>query len=268
MIKQKKPELLDDQIRSLQWAIGELSKQKQSLDEKVSASRKRDETEEIIQEVNAQRKALDKRISALQEGLEKSSDSGTIQEPHLRDEITGVEGKLEVARERLKVLEQDKYLEELGQNLSGKSPTNPITISSGSNTDAGGLSPALPFESEENRVSELEPVKVKSNRILSDTMNEPTNRLAATEPEANVATDVATDVGTTTAQKPRASISSTGSLVCSEETSQSIHEAAAALDLDAEYVLEKGMQAVLRMIARNGNRMTFPLEVKHIESIS
>ena len=54
MIKQKKPEFLDDQIRSLQWAIGELSKQKQSLDEKVSASRKREETEEIIQEVNAQ----------------------------------------------------------------------------------------------------------------------------------------------------------------------------------------------------------------------
>ena len=261
MIKQKKPEFLDDQIRSLQWAIGELSKQKQSLDEKVSASRKRDETEEIIQEVNAQRKALDKRISALQEGLKKSSDSGTIQEPHLRDEITGVDGKLEVARERLKVLEQDKYLEELGQNLSGKNPTSPITMSSESNTDAGGLSPALPFESEENRVSESEPVKVKSNTILSDTMNEPTNRLAATEPEANVAT-------TTAPQKPQASISSTGSLVCSEETSQSIHEAAAALDLDAEYVLEKGMQAVLRMIARNGNRMTFPLEVKHIESIS
>jgi len=264
MIKQKKPEFLDDQIRSLQWAIGELSKQKQSLDEKVSASRKREETQEIIQEVNAQRKALDKRISALQEGLKKSSDSGTIQEPHFRDEITGVEGKLEVARERLKVLEQDKYLEELGQNLSGKSPTSPITMSSESNTDAGGLSPALPFESEENRVSESEPVKVKSNTILSDTMNEPTNRLAATEPEANVATSV----GTTTApQKPRASISSTGSLVCSEETSQSIHETAAALDLDAEYVLEKGIQAVLRMIARNGNRMTFPLEVKHIESI-
>ena len=263
MIKQKKPEFLDDQIRSLQWAIGELSKQKQSLDEKVSASRKREETEEIIQEVNAQRKALDKRVSALQEGLKKSSDSGIIQGPHLRDEITGVEGKLEVARERLKVLEQDKYLEELGQNLSGKSPTSPITISSESNTDVGGLSPALPFESEENRVSESEPVKVKSNTILSDTMNEPTNRLAATEPEANIATVV----GTTTAQKPRASISSTGSLVCSEETSQSIHETAAALDLDAEYVLEKGMQAVLRMIARNGNRMTFPLEVKHIESI-
>ena len=130
MIKQKKPELLDDQIRSLQWAIGELSKQKQSLDEKVSVSRKREETEEIIQEVNAQRKALEKRISSLQEGLEKSSAAGTIQEPDLQDEIFGVEGKLEVARERLKVLEQDKYLEELGQSLSGKSPVNPVPLSS------------------------------------------------------------------------------------------------------------------------------------------
>ena len=84
MIKQKKPELLDDQIRSLQWAIGELSKQKQSLNEKISASRMREETEEIIQEVNAQRKALGKRISALQEGLEKSSAVGTDQEPDLQ----------------------------------------------------------------------------------------------------------------------------------------------------------------------------------------
>ena len=264
MIKQKKPEILDDQIRSLQWAIGELGKQKQSLDDKVSARRKRDETEEIIQEVNAQRKALDKRISALQEGLKKSSDSEAIQEPHLQDEITGVEGKLEVARERLKVLEQDKYLEELGQNLSGKSPTSPMNISSESNTDEESLSQALPFESEENRVSETEPVKDKSNTILSDTMNEPTNRLAATELEANVATETRA----TTEQKLRAPISDTGTLVCSKDTSQSIHEAAVALDLDAEYILEKGMQAVLRMIARNGNRITFPLEVKHIETIS
>lgn len=141
----------------------------------MSTSRKREETEDIIQEVNAQRKALDKRISALQEGLEKSSKPGTIHDPHLQGEIAGVEGKLEVARERLKVLEQDKYLEELGQNLSGKSPANPITISS--------ESASIPIETEENRVSESEPVQVKSNPILSDTMNEPTNRLTATEPE-------------------------------------------------------------------------------------
>ena len=247
--------MIDDQIRSLQWAIGELSKQKQSLEEQISTSRKREETKEIIQEVNAQRKALDKRISALKEGLKKSSESGAIQEPHLRSEIAGVEDKLEVARERLKVLEQDRYLEELGQNLSGKSSSNPITTSSESSS--------TPIELEENRVSESKPIQVKSNTILSDNMNEPTNRLAATEAE----TDLATAVRTSTSPKPRKSIPSTGNLACSEETSQAIHEAATALDLDAEYVLEKGMQAVLRMIARNGNRMTFPLEVKHIESI-
>ena len=262
MIKQKKPELLDDQIRSLQWAIGELSKQKQSLDEKVSVSRKREETEDIIQEVNAQRKALEKRISALQEGLEKSSASGTIPEPDFQDEIAGVEGKLEVARERLKVLEQDKYLEELGQNLSGNSSANPVPISSEPNADAEVLPSAIPFESEKNQIPESEPVRVEPNKILCDTMNEPANRLPASKTESNVATVV-----DATSPQRRASISSNGSLSCSEETSQAIHEAAYALDLDPEYVLEKGIQAVLRMVARNGNRMTFPLEVKHIESI-
>ena len=255
MIKQKKAQILDEQIRSLHWAIKELSKQKRFLDDKVSASRKREEAEGIIQEVNAQRKALDKRISALQEGLGKSHDSGTIQEANLLDEVSGVEGKLEVARERLKVLEQDKYLEELGKNLSGKNQTTPTTFSS--------ESPNNPFKTEESRVSEPAPEQDKSNPILSDTMNEPTNRLATTDSEANIAT-VATP---STAQSPRASTSPTGNLVCSDKISQSIHEAAVALDLDAEYILEKGMQAVLRMIARNGNRMTFPLEVKHIESI-
>mgnify|MGYP006426810913 FL=1 len=262
MIKQKKPELLDDQIRSLQWAIGELSKQKQSLNEKISASRMREETEEIIQEVNAQRKALGKRISALQEGLEKSSAVGTDQEPDLQDEIFGVEGKLEVARERLKVLEQDKYLEELGQSLSGKSPVNPVPLSSEKNADAEALSPPIPFEPEKKPAAESEPVQVEPNKTLCETMNEPANRLPASKTESDVTT-----VTETTSPQRRASISSNGSLSCSEETSQAIHEAASALDLDPEYVLEKGMQAVLRMVARNGNRMTFPLEVKHIESI-
>ena len=54
MIKQKKPELLDDQIRSLQWAIGELAKQKSSLEEKVGATLNREETQEIIEEVFGQ----------------------------------------------------------------------------------------------------------------------------------------------------------------------------------------------------------------------
>lgn len=58
-----------------------------------------------------------------------------------------------------------------------------------------------------------------------------------------------------------------GSIVCSEATSDSLREAAATLDLDPEYLLDKSVQAVLRMIERNKNRVTFPLEVKQVDSI-
>jgi len=57
------------------------------------------------------------------------------------------------------------------------------------------------------------------------------------------------------------------SLYCSQSTSHSIREVAEALDLAPEDVLDKGMQAILRMISRNGNRITFPLDVKQVESV-
>ncbi|MFP6887960.1 MAG: hypothetical protein VB997_10370 [Opitutales bacterium] len=265
MIKQKEPELLDDQIRSLQWAIGELGKQRSSLEEKVGATRKREETEEIIEEVIAQREALDKRIGALQEGLEKSQDESANTNPtELQEEMSEVEGKLEVARERLKVLEQDKYLEELSRNLSGQDPLPSTTSLPDENLEQEESSDLARFpETDDEQAPESKPVQVKTNKPLSDIMTEPANRLSATESEPGVATTLATPPPV----KPRAEVTSGGSIFCTEETSQGIREVAAALDLDPEYVLEKGMQAVLRMIARNGHRMTFPLDVKQVESL-
>ncbi len=264
MIKQKKPELLDDQIRSLQWAIGELGKQRSSLAEKVGATRKREETEEIIEEVIAQREALDKRIGALQEGLEKSQEPANTNPTELQEEMSEVEGKLDVARERLKVLEQDKYLEELGRNLSGQDPLPSTTPLPDENLEQEESSSLARFpETEDEQASESKPVQVITNQPLSDTMTEPANRLSATESEPGVATTLATPPHV----KSRVEVTSVGSIACSEETSQGIREVAAALDLDPEYVLEKGMQAVLRMIARNGHRMTFPLDVKQVESL-
>ena len=58
-----------------------------------------------------------------------------------------------------------------------------------------------------------------------------------------------------------------GSLICRESTSDSLREAAVALDLDPEYLLDKSLKAVLRMIQRNKSRVTFPLEVKQVDSI-
>ena len=265
MIKKKKPELLDDQIRSLQWAIGELGKQRSSLEEKVGATQKREETEEIIEEVIAQREALNKRIDALQEGLEKSQEeSATTNPTELHEEMSEVEGKLDVARERLKALEQDKYLEELGRNLSGQDPL-PSRISLPDENPEQEEPPDLASfsELEDEQASESKPVQVKTNQPLSDIMTEPANRLSTTESESSVATTLATPLPA----KLRAETTLGESITCTEETSQGIREVAAALDLDPEYVLEKGMQAVLRMIARNGHRMTFPLDVKQVESL-
>ena len=58
-----------EKVKSLQWAIEELSKQKEELDGKLKIALKREETGSLIEEVNAQRDALDQRISALHDGL-------------------------------------------------------------------------------------------------------------------------------------------------------------------------------------------------------
>ena len=63
-----------EKVKSLQWAIEELSKQKDELDGKLKIARKREETGSLIEEVNAQKDALDRRISALQDGLHASTE--------------------------------------------------------------------------------------------------------------------------------------------------------------------------------------------------
>ncbi|MBT3638384.1 MAG: hypothetical protein HN531_15745, partial [Opitutae bacterium] len=48
----------NDKVKSLEWAIGELSKQKDELEGKLKVARKRDETSALIGEVHAQKDAL------------------------------------------------------------------------------------------------------------------------------------------------------------------------------------------------------------------
>ena len=69
------------------------------------------------------------------------------------------------------------------------------------------------------------------------------------------------------AEKSRGDGSARGSLTCSETASNAVRETATALDLDPEDLLDKSVQAVIRMIKRNKNRVTFPLEVKQVDSI-
>ena len=63
-----------NKVNSLNWAIDELSKQREDFDAKLKVAKKRDETNSLIEEVMAQRKALEQRISALEDGLRVSSD--------------------------------------------------------------------------------------------------------------------------------------------------------------------------------------------------
>ena len=106
---------MQTKLSSLQWAIGELSKQKDELISKLGIARKREETSSLINEVNAQKIALENRISSLQEGLEASSE--LVDEPvlNLSQELDKIDDKLEIAKDRLNTLEQEEYFEELGK---------------------------------------------------------------------------------------------------------------------------------------------------------
>ena len=46
---------------------------------------------------------------------------------------------------------------------------------------------------------------------------------------------------------------------------QSLHQCAETLGVEPVFLLNKGIQAVLRMVARNGNKLSFPLEVQQLD---
>ena len=50
----------ESKTSSLRWAIDELSKQKDELSSKLSIAQKREDTNSLIDEVNAQKEALEK----------------------------------------------------------------------------------------------------------------------------------------------------------------------------------------------------------------
>jgi formiminotetrahydrofolate cyclodeaminase len=45
----------------------------------------------------------------------------------------------------------------------------------------------------------------------------------------------------------------------------SLEETAASLGVEPEFLAEKGLQAILRMIVRNHGKLSFPLEVDQID---
>ena len=242
----------NEKLKSLQWAIKELSKQREELDGKLKIARKREETGSLIEEVNAQRDALDQRISALHDGLKVSSELVNTPVNFLEDEISKINDKLEIAQERLQSLEQEQYLEELGRKLNRTHEEEiAVDISTGENT----------FISEQTSLVENPTGKTK---IASSFEKEPAT---TTQTMATTRNRIETEE-TSSSRLPEQPVTEVQESVKSKPESapvEGLEETAAKLGVEPEFLVEKGTKALLRMIARNGGQLRFPLEIDQID---
>ena len=256
-------DLTESKSSSLRWAIEELSKQKDELKSKLNIAHKREETNSLINEVNAQKAALENRILSLEEGLKASSELVDDPVMNLSEELDKVNDKLEIAKDRLNTLEQEEYLEELGKKLNGDFAADSSNQTEESTTLS--IEPIDLLDDSQTLTESSKPKKIESTadslQPLSPPtpvlMKSPTNRIETEEKtESKVETAVpgidVTDKATKLEQ-------------CSPVPVQGLEECAKSLGMEPDFLLSKGMQAVLRMIARNGNKVSFPLEVEQIE---
>lgn len=247
---------------SLKWAIDELNKQKEGLEKKLKAAKKKEETESLILEVLAQKEALSQRISSLKDGLNASAELVDQSVNSLDEELNKVDDKLEIAQDRLNSLEQEEYLEELGRKLNGdlssedtdeKNPSiirdTPIELSNEAEGQASS--------------NEFQPTDTKSSlqNLSSPTpvlMKAPANRI---ETEEEIVEESPSRVISSEIISKESKIEQ-----CSPASIQNLEECANALGIEPDFLLNKGLQAVLRMIGRNGNKISFPLEVEQVEN--
>ena len=244
---------------SLRWAIDELSKQQADLDAKLKVAKKRDETSSLIDEVFAQKDALEKRISALQDGLRISTDLVDTSSSDLQSELEKVNDKLSIAQERLESIEQEEYLEELGKKL------NRSHDASESSLVVDPLEPLNEFD----EVPALPAAELPS--FDEGSITSPTDPLSSTAQSAQplpIMTAAKTNrlPEITEEEKPAETnqLQHTKQLFPSS-TPISLEETAANLGIESEFLAEKGLQAILRMIARNHGKLSFPLEVDQID---
>ncbi len=268
----------NDKTESIKWAINELSKQKEELEGKLAVARKRDETQELITEVHAQREALEKRISALEDGLKVSSELVRSPVQDLESAMSEISDKIEIARERLENLEQEEYFEELGRQLNGKQSL-PEPSSDSDSADALPIEDAVQREPQEPRRSETASTQFPSSPTFSktpyeeisheqststqtETMKSTQNRIQSIEKES---------VGEESSRLPDAeekSLQNPSSVSHADPSVTplpNLEETAERLGLEREFLVEKSMQAILRMIARNRGKLTFPLEVEQTD---
>ena len=242
-----------EKVKSLQWAIEELSKQKEELDGKLKIALKREETGSLIEEVNAQRDALDQRISALHDGLKVSSELVDTPVDFLEDEISKINEKLEIAQERLHNLEQEQYLEELGRKLN-RSHDEELSEDISQGEDF--------FSSED---SSLVDIPTEKSSTVSPFEQEPAN-ITQTMATTSNRIELEKTSSSRLPEQKEAELQESSKFKSKESIPvEGLEETAAKLGVEPEFLVEKGTKALLRMIARNGGQLRFPLEIDQID---
>ena len=242
----------ESKAQSLKWAIDELTKQKEELDSKLIIARKREETGSLIEEVNAQKEALDKRITALQDGLDVSTELVDTPLDFLEEELSRINDKLEIAQERLLSLEQEQYLEELGRKLnSAHQDENPESM-----------------QQEDEFSSSIPSIEQTSTSEISETILPEQETSTTTKIMASTSNRIETEKSSTTRLPDEMPIDKDE--ISNSENNNSIpveglEETALKLGVEPDFLVEKGTKALLRMIARNGGQLKFPLEIDQID---
>ena len=242
----------ESKAQSLKWAIDELTKQKEELDSKLIIARKREETGSLIEEVNAQKEALDKRITALQDGLDVSTELVDTPVDFLEDEISKINDKLEIAQERLLSLEQEQYLEELGRKLNS------------AHQDENRES----MQQEDEFSSSIPSIEQTSTSEIPETILPEQETSTTTKIMASTSNRIETEKSSTTRLPDEMPIDKDE--ISNSENNNSIpveglEETALKLGVEPDFLVEKGTKALLRMIARNGGQLKFPLEIDQID---
>lgn len=258
----------ETKVKSLKWAINELSMQREDLNTKLKIALKRDETNALIGEVFAQKKALEQRISALEDGLRVSSELVDIPCSDLESEMSKIDEKLEVANERLQSIEQEEYLQELGEKLN-RAHSSPIEDSS-AQTDRSeekpdfsiaeelGLPSTMPATTESSKFSSVDSSSTTASAVPTiSTITASTSPMKATSnriQNQEVEHEKESKLESVTTHLPN-----------SLQTNPTLAQTAQQLGVEPEFLAEKGINAILRMIARKGGKLSFPLEVEQLD---
>ena len=186
--------------------------------------------------------------------------------------MSEIDGKLEIAQERLEHLEQEEYFEELGRKLSGKEED------SGNNEDFSQSDFVDDETSDTESQHDSESEIAENNLPIDEASLSPSSpkELYGTQTKTQTATMKSTqsriqaseveDPQLENSRFPEAveTIASSESVDSTPKPNVDLDETASALGVESDFLAEKATQAVLRMIARNGGKLTFPLEVDQI----